>query len=331
MRAPEFWRRDGLAAQVLTPLGHAYGRAVQARLAAAHPVRVPVPVVCVGNLVAGGAGKTPVALAIGRLLAARGQAPHFLTRGYGGRLTGPVRVDPAKHRAREVGDEALLLAEVAPTWVARERPAGARAAGAAGARVLVMDDGFQNPSLAKDLSLVVVDGAYGFGNGRVMPAGPLREPVADGLARADAAIVIGPDLRGVERDLAGRTDFLRARLVPVAGQDDLAGREVVAFAGIGRPEKFFATLAELRCRVVAAHAFADHHPYTPDEIMRLADAAVAARATLVTTAKDAVRLPPEARGMARVVAVVIEWEDEGAVISLLERLGSGDGLRAAHG
>jgi tetraacyldisaccharide 4'-kinase len=215
--------------------------------------------------------------------------------------------------------------------VARERPAGARAAGAAGARVLVMDDGFQNPSLAKDLSLVVVDGAYGFGNGRVMPAGPLREPVADGLARADAAIVIGPDLRGVERDLAGRTDFLRARLVPVAGQDDLAGREVVAFAGIGRPEKFFATLAELRCRVVAAHAFADHHPYTPDEIMRLADAAVAARATLVTTAKDAVRLPPEARGMARVVAVVIEWEDEGAVISLLERLGSGDGLRAAHG
>jgi tetraacyldisaccharide 4'-kinase len=330
MRAPDFWRRDGLAAQMLTPLGRAYGYAVRTRFQAAHPVRAGVPVVCIGNLVAGGAGKTPVALAVGHMLAGSGRAPHFLIRGYGGRLAGPVRVDPSVHGAPDVGDEPLLLAEAAPTWVARDRVAGARAAAAAGARTIVMDDGFQNPSLAKDLSLLVVDGAYGFGNGRVMPAGPLREPVTEGLARADAVVVIGADLRGVERDLAGRAEFVRARLVPIAGQDDLAGRDVVAFAGIARPEKFFATLAELRCHILAAHAFADHHPYAPDEIMRLADAAADAGAILVTTAKDAVRLPPEARGMARVVAVAIEWEDEAAVAALLRRIGSGDGLHAAH-
>jgi tetraacyldisaccharide 4'-kinase len=318
MRAPDFWRREGLATQLLTPLGLAYGYAVRTRMVAKRPARVAAPVICVGNLVAGGAGKTPVALAIGRMLAARGRAPHFLTRGYGGRLAGPVRIAPDLHASCDVGDEALLLARVAPTWVARERPAGALAALAAGAGSIVMDDGFQNPSLAKDLALVVIDGTYGFGNGRVMPAGPLREPLGQGLARADAAILIGADRAGVERALPEGLRRLRARLVPAAGQDDIADRDVVAFAGIGRPEKFFATLGEMRCRIVAAHAFADHMPYRRDDIMRLVDEAAAHHALLVTTAKDAVRLPAEARAMVRVVEVAIEWEDEVGLGTLLD-------------
>jgi tetraacyldisaccharide 4'-kinase len=288
-------------------------------------------VICVGNLVAGGAGKTPVALALARRLLARGRAPHFLTRGYGGRLAGPVRVDPAAHTARAVGDEALLLAAMAPAWVAHDRPAGARAAAAAGAQTIVMDDGHQNPSLGKDLAILVIDGGYGFGNRRVIPAGPLREPIGEGLARADAVVVVGVDECGIAREIGGRVPLLRARIAPTPGQDELADRDVVAFAGIGRPEKFFATLADLRCRIVAAHAYADHHAYAPDEIMRLADEAGAKRATLVTTAKDAVRLPPEARAMVRVLDVEIEWEDEAAVDALLDRAWARAGTAAAHG
>ena len=174
MRAPEFWARDGGFAALLAPLGLSYDLAGRLHRALARPHSVPVPVICVGNLVAGGAGKTPLVIALVEALATRGQRAYCLTRGYGGCEAGPVRVDPAAHDAKRVGDEALLLARIAPTWVARDRAAGARAASAAGAGIIVMDDGFQNPHIAKDLSLLAVDGAYGFGNAKVMPAGPLR-------------------------------------------------------------------------------------------------------------------------------------------------------------
>ena len=192
MRAPEFWRAGGGAAlpAILTPLSWAWAIGGELRRWATPTRRVPIPVICVGNLVAGGAGKTPVALALGRRLLAAGSAVHFLTRGYGGRRRGPIQVDPARHGAVDVGDEALLLARIAPTWVARARAAGAVTAARAGAEVVVMDDGHQHPGLAKDLSVVVVDGDYGIGNGRVIPAGPLREPAALGLARADAVILV---------------------------------------------------------------------------------------------------------------------------------------------
>ena len=194
-----------------------------------------------------------------------------------------------------MGDEPLLLARVAPTWVAADRPAGAAAAADAGAAVAVMDDGHQNASIEKACSIVVIDGAYGFGNGRLLPAGPLREPVADGLARADAAIVIGPDEAGIERDLPDRIPLLRGGLVPRPDSADIAGARVVAFAGIARPEKFFRTLSAIGCRIEAAKGFADHHRFDEAEISRLVDAANAADAIPVTTAKDAVRLPPAYR------------------------------------
>lgn len=314
---PEFWARPGAVPRLLQPLAWGFAAAGAMRRALARPWHAPVPVICVGNLVAGGAGKTPVTLSLAGRLAARGVAVHILSRGYGGSIVGPERVDPARHGAAEVGDEPLLLAQAAPCWVARDRVASAKAAAAAGATLLLLDDGFQNPALAKDLSLLVVDGGYGFGNGHVLPAGPLREPVAAGLARADAVALIGADEAGVTPRLAGKP-VLRACLV-AENAADFAGRAVIGFAGIGRPAKFFATLEALGARLVARHAFPDHHPYGENELRRLQRAADAAGALLVTTAKDAVRLPLRWRTRTRILTVRVAWDDEAALDTLLAR------------
>jgi tetraacyldisaccharide 4'-kinase len=316
VRAPDFWGKGnaGLVSTVLLPLSWIYGLVARVRFMAARPWRAPVPVLCIGNLVAGGAGKTPVALDIGARLLGRGVAVHFLTRGYGGRNAGPLRVDPDRHDFHEVGDEALLLARCAPTWVARDRVAGARAAIAAGAAAIVMDDGFQNPSLEKDLSLVVVDGGHGFGNGRLMPAGPLRETVTAGLARAQGVVIIGADETGVAQ-LSPRV--LRARLKPGPEAASLSGKAVVAFAGIGDPGKFFDTLRAVECRVEAAHAFPDHHPFTETEIERLCHQARDLGVVPVTTAKDAVRLPSNEGNEIKVLTITLEWEDEAALDTIL--------------
>lgn len=323
MRAPGFWgRAPGLLAALLAPLGAVYAMATRRRVARPG-LRLPVPVICVGNLTAGGTGKTPTVLALIERLAALGIASHVVTRGHGGRLRGPVRVDPQRHRAGEVGDEPLLLATFAPVWVAKDRAAGGRAAAAAGAEAVILDDGYQNPALDKDLSVLVVDAETGFGNGRCIPAGPLREPVADGLARADLVLAIGaeparrrlladwPELRGLP--------FATGRIVARATGIDWAGQRVVAFAGIGRPEKFFATLRGLGAEVVAAHALPDHAPLPPRLLARLAREAEAAGAMLVTTDKDAVRLPPSFRGRAMPLPVTLEIDagDAGALDTAL--------------
>lgn len=320
VQAPEFWARAGILPALLSPAAAIWGLGATLRQRCAKPTRIGIPVLCVGNLVAGGAGKTPTALAFGALLKAHGRAPHFLTRGYGGSLSGPVRVDPWNHTSAEVGDEALLLAAMAPTWVSHDRVTGAQAAEAAGATAIVMDDGFQNPKLAKDLSVVVVDGDYGFGNGRLMPAGPLRERIADGIARAQAVIVIGEDRHGIAMSLEGKLPVLRARLEPDASALRLGGRTVLAFAGIARPEKFYETLRRLGCNVAITQDFADHHPYTPDEIMALCESASAFGALPVTTEKDLARFPAEARGMVETIRVHLAWDDPGAAEAILKPL-----------
>ena len=323
MKAPDFWHRPdgGLMAALLSPVGCLYAIGARTRQANARPWRAPVPVICVGNLVAGGAGKTPVALGLAEQLKRRNKAVHFLSRGYGGSVQGPHRVDPINDSYRQVGDEPLLLAATAPTWVARDRAAGARAAIETGAEVIVMDDGFQNPSLAKDISLLVVDGSYGFGNGRIIPAGPLREPMADGLARADGVILIGADEAGVSEHIAAAgMPLFKARFEAGPEAAGLKGETVVAFAGIGRPEKFFATLEEVGCTLAARHAFADHHPYTPAEIAVLIRQAEAKNAKLVTTAKDAQRLAPQDRDRIKVLTITPKWEDEEALNRLLATL-----------
>jgi tetraacyldisaccharide 4'-kinase len=295
MLAPEFWDRDDalsrLTVSALSPVGFLYGATVKWKATHAMPYRAGVPVICVGNITAGGTGKTPVAIAIARALIARGRKPAFLTRGYGGELAGPLKVEAQD--ARQVGDEPLLLARVAPTVVSRWRPEGAKLAVEGGADVIVMDDGHQNFSLAKDLSIVVIDAERGFGNGRVLPAGPLREPVSQGLARADAVILMGdgsPSLEGFSGPV------LRAHLQPFDAT--VAGQRVIAFAGIGRPAKFFDTLRAVGADVAAAVPFADHHAYSREEIARLKAQARDQNAQLVTTEKDLVRLiKPDREGI----------------------------------
>jgi tetraacyldisaccharide 4'-kinase len=320
MRAPGFWTGGGgIAPLLLAPFSAIYAGATARRMS--RPGwRAPVPVICCGNATAGGAGKTTVALDLGRRLADRGVSAHFLSRGYGGRIKGPVRVDPAAHDSTAVGDEALLLADVRPAWVSADRAAGARAAIAAGAQAIVMDDGLQNPTLEKDLSLLVVDGGYGFGNGCVIPAGPLREPVAAAAARSHAAVLIGADEAGVLAQLPPTLPVLRARLVPGPEAEMLAGQPVFAFCGIANPRKFFATLQEAGAVLAGREAFADHYPYDADEIRDLLAEAEALRAISVTTRKDFVRLPPAFRSRVTVVTVRLAWEEPARIETLLDPL-----------
>lgn len=320
MRAPAFWQGDRWPARCLSPFAWLYAAAAAWRQRRARPQRAAVPVICIGNLVSGGAGKTPAALAVAARLQALGRRPVFLTRGYGGRERGPLLVDPARHDAEAVGDEPLLLARRAPVVVSSDRVAGARTAVEAGADLIVMDDGFQNPHLDKDLSLLVFDAAVGLGNGRVLPAGPLREAPEAGLARADALLLIGED-QGVGerlRRLAPALPLLTARLLAAPG--DLAGRRLLAFAGIGRPEKFFASLRQIGAEPLACRAFADHHRYRPDELAALRAEAARLDARLVTTEKDLLRLPPEERRDIAALAVTLAFDDREALDRLLAPL-----------
>lgn len=317
MRAPGFWSRaPGLRSALLSPLGAVYARATARRVARAGH-RLPVPVLCVGNLTAGGTGKTPTVIALAERLRDRGIAAHVVSRGYGGTITEPTRVDPGVHGPDQTGDEPLLLSAFTPTWVARDRAAGARAAVATGAQAILLDDGFQNPALVKDLSIVVVDAGAGFGNGRVIPAGPLREPVDAGLKRADFTLTIGAG----DVDLPHRPPRLSGQLAPLQTGMDWAGLPVFAFAGIGRPQKFFDTLRDLGVDLRGTEALADHQPLTPALLRRLGERAAKLSAQPVTTEKDAVRLPANLRGQVMTVPVRLQLDDWTPLDDALDALG----------
>lgn len=327
MRAPGFWwrapDRPGLLPRVLAPLGWLYAAGTARRLR--QPGHVPqVPVICVGNLTAGGAGKTPTAIALIERLSARGRKVHVVSRGYGGRLEGPLRVDDNRHTAEEVGDEPLLLSAFAPVWVARDRAAGVRAAEAAGAQVILMDDGFQNPAVKPSLGLVVVDAARGFGNGRCIPAGPLREPVATGLPRADLVLTIGDDAAQAQFDaIWGPVALprLRGRLQPLQMGMDWRGERVLAFAGIADPSRFFTTLRAEGAEVIRGEALGDHEILSETLLRRLEAEAAAAGAQLVTTEKDAARLSPPWRAKVLTLVVRLQVRDWSAMDAAFDRLG----------
>jgi tetraacyldisaccharide 4'-kinase len=299
VRAPSFWwRQPGLSATGLAPLAAIYARIAGKRLAGIGR-RIGIPVVCVGNLTLGGSGKTPTALAVARILIADGERPWFLSRGYGGRQRGPLVVDPNKHRAEDVGDEPLLLARVAPTVVSRDRPAGALLARDLGASSIVMDDGFQNPSLHKQLSIITIDGRHGIGNARVFPSGPLRAPLHQQLVRAQVLIVVGDVALAASTIVIAKAHGLavfRGQLQPdPEAVKLLTPAPVLAFAGIGHPDKFFTTLLEAGIRLGLTRDFADHHSYTPAQANRLVAEAERHGWNLVTTEKDWVRLRDDPR------------------------------------
>lgn len=326
LSTPRWWySRDRrvmpMTRSLLTPLSWVWAGVTARRIARARPVDPGVPVVCVGNVTMGGAGKTPVVRELARRLGG-----HVLTRGYGGREAGPLQVDPARHGAADVGDEPLMLARDLPVWVSRDRPAGAKAAAAAGAKVVVMDDGHQNPSLKKALSLVVVDGEtrhgeWPFGDGRVFPAGPMREPLAAGLARADASVVLLPaDLEAPDPELMAALaarPVLIARLQP---EGPPPAGPLVGFAGIGKPWKFERALTAAGAELADFAPFPDHFAYDAAALKLLAERAAQFGASLVTTEKDWVRLPPAWRAKVAPWPVRAVFEDEGKLQAILADL-----------
>jgi tetraacyldisaccharide 4'-kinase len=324
MQAPKFWYRSrSWQAVLLSPFGALYAWATARRQKNARPTRVDIPVICIGNLNVGGTGKTPTTIALAQLLSARGIAVHIVSRGYGGSLLAVTQVDPRIHIADETGDEPLLMAAFAPTWVANERVAAARAAQNAGADVILLDDGFQDPSLTKDLTIIVVDAARGFGNGCCLPAGPLRESVHVGLKRANAVISIGEaeeqsKFREKYTNRVCCIKHLSASLKPIEMGMPWAKGRYLAFAGIGDPEKFFATLRGLGAPLVRTVALDDHQKLARPMIQRLMKEAQSMNAQLVTTEKDAARLPADLRSGILSLPVRLEFDDANALETLLE-------------
>ncbi|MBL4806651.1 MAG: tetraacyldisaccharide 4'-kinase [Rhodobacteraceae bacterium] len=328
MRAPLFWhksrRKLGFLSIILSPLAWAWHRGSVRRLANGPWEKLSVPVICVGNINVGGTGKTPTVIALQSLLADRGIAAHIVSKGYGGTEIGPIKVIERDHSAAQMGDEPMLMAAFGPVWVSKDRALGAKAAIKDGAQAILLDDGFQNPALHQDLSIVVIDAEVGFGNGKVMPAGPLRENLITGLARANLIVSIGnstaqtsltdtwPEIAGIER--------LNAHLAPLQTGMDWKGLRAIAFAGIGRPGKFFNTLKDQGANIIAAHSFADHGTYSDAVLNRLKAEAQKSNAQLVTTEKDAARLPASFRPNILTLPVRLKFGDQASLTAILDRL-----------
>jgi tetraacyldisaccharide 4'-kinase len=326
LRAPQFWwKKPGPLAALLYPVAAIYGSVAGARLSRPG-YRSKIPVICIGNPTLGGSGKTPTAISIAKMLKAEGKRIFFLTRGYGGSEQGPLLLDPAKHTSGEVGDEAPLLAAIAPTVVAHDRAAGAKFAEAQGAEIIVMDDGFQNPSLEKNFSLLVIDGARGLGNGLVFPAGPLRAPLDPQFKHAHAVVIAGGGEAGdTAAALASESGLpaLRAKLVADANSAlEVSGKRVLAFAGIGAPEKFFASLEAAGAQVAVRKPFGDHHGYSTEDAAALLKEARENSLLLVTTEKDLMRMKGdsvlrELYESAKALKVSLVFDDAAAIANLI--------------
>ena len=303
MKTPEFWQHNKLPAKLLTPLGELYALATRLRLKFKKSKKVNVPVICIGNLTAGGTGKTPTAISLAIMLQNAGLYPNFISRGYRGTLS-QAQVNPLTHTAQQVGDEPLLLARIAPTFINADRYQAALMAQNNQAECIIMDDGFQNPSLYKDLSLIVVDGTVGFGNKKCIPAGPLREHITDGIKRAQAALIIGEDVYNLAQTLP--LPCFRGKIKPIL--PDLKTNRVVAFAGIGRPQKFYISLQELGIEMIKTFDFPDHHTYTTAELQAILAYAAEHQAQVITTTKDFVKIPTSLQPQFSVLEITVQWE-----------------------
>lgn len=306
MKTPNYWKSKNIRAYLLSPLGYLYQFATALNLAIKKPQQIEKPVICIGNLTAGGTGKTPVSISVAEILKKLGRKPFFVSRGYGGKLHN-VQVDESKHLAQDVGDEPLLLARHAPVIVNPNRYQGAKLALSDGADVIIMDDGFQNPTLKKDLSFLVFDGQFGYGNGMCIPAGPLRESLQSGLKRAQAIIIIGEDKHNLSETFKDYPVF-KGR---ISAQIDKPEKEpIIAFAGIGRPKKFYTSLQNCGFKIYQTIDFPDHHQYTRAELLSLIEKAQQNKCLLYTTSKDFVKIPTDLKRNFKVLEISIQWEDE---------------------
>ncbi len=319
MRAPWFWREQTLAARAVTlglaPIAALYDAGQRARQRMTAPKQAPVPIICIGNATLGGVGKTPFAMALKGLLGS--DAIHFLTRGYGGTLLGPMRVHPSAHDAGEVGDEALVLARYGSVWVAKDRPAGAAAAAKAGAELIIMDDGFQNPTIEKTVSILLIDAAGADGNGKTFPAGPYREPLARARARADIIVYVGGDELAATTAAQENNSPFAAWLAPDNPPEQA---HVVAFCGIGQPQKFYATLKAAGFDIAEAASFPDHHRFSDQDLYALAQISAAKGAALITTEKDYVRLPDDFRTNVLVLPVVMKLNQPALLVETIKTI-----------
>ncbi|MBP1532184.1 MAG: tetraacyldisaccharide 4'-kinase [Alphaproteobacteria bacterium] len=303
MKTPKYWQSNSLISKILYPLGYIYGKLTQLRLRLKTPQKVEAKVICVGNITAGGTGKTPVSISIARLLETEMYHPFFVTRGYGGKLQN-IMVNNKKHSAKEVGDEPLLLSKQAPVIVNANRYEGAKLAEKEGADVIIMDDGFQNPGLHKDISFLVFDGHYGIGNGKIIPAGPLRETFEDGVKRADALIIMGKD----KHNLAQRSKLPVFFGHTEPAQTTMNSNNILAFAGIGHPQKFYHTLSSQGYNVVETIDFPDHHFYSKADLENIMAKAKKLNADIYTTSKDFVKIPPQFHKDINVLEIAVVWD-----------------------
>ena len=330
MKTPAFWSQRGAAAIALLPLTLLWRVGGALKAATARPHKPAIPVICVGNLTAGGTGKTPLVGWLADRMAARGWRPAILTRGYGGSAAGPLWVDPAEHEAGYCGDEPLMLADGRAVMVARDRAAGARAIAASGAYdIIIMDDGMQNPTLQRTMTIGVFDGGSGIGNGWLIPAGPLRTPLADGLQQLDLAVINGSDDTGLTVRLDGTVPVFGAALRPEASViEAFADTPLLAFAGIGRPARFFAGIEAIGGQIAKRLSFADHHPYSQQDLTQLQEDAQRHGAEMITTQKDWMRLPADWRARIVMLPVSVDMDDEAgfldAVAARLAAAGHGD-------
>lgn len=321
MRTPSFWQHHNPLSYALLPFAALYGLGAAIDRALVKPRKAPLPVIAIGNATAGGAGKTPTTIALAAWLAARGETPHILSRGYGGKKRGPHRVDPQIDTASDVGDEALLLARHAPTWIGGNRLKSAIAAHAAGASILLADDALQHHPLHKDITILVVDATSGFGNGFLLPAGPLREPVTSAIKRCDLAILIGrQDTHTLEARLSAELPCLRASVIPACETPFLRNHHWLAFSGIAYPEKFFTTLRDYGAQIGATQSFADHHPFSEKDLQTLRLKAEAQHLHLITTEKDWVRIPPSHRETIHTLPVQLQFHAADTAGDVLETL-----------
>tara|TARA_B100000686_G_C16700785_1_gene923241 strand:+ start:521 stop:1486 length:966 start_codon:yes stop_codon:yes gene_type:complete len=320
MPIPKFWEKNNILSLILTPLSFSYELLYKLRKILTKPTQLNIPVVCIGNITVGGAGKTPTAMTVAKYFLSKGLNPHFLSRGYGRKLKGTIKVNH-HHSSLMVGDEPILLSKIAPTWVCDNKLDGAKEAQKNGADVLIMDDGFQNPTIYKNLSFLVIDEGFGFGNNKIIPAGPLRERVSEAISRADGIIVIkSPD--GETKDFINycTKPTIYANLIPSEESALFEKTKITAFCGIGRPNKFYSSIQSIGAEIVSKHNFSDHHNYTPEELMEIIEDSSFNQSTPVTTEKDWVRLPEEAKKMISYIKVDLVFTNSKTIYKMLDSI-----------